>query len=67
MRAASATPARANYCFLIPLFAIAWGWLFLGESVTPAMGVGGLVILVGTGLATGVLKLPSRAAVKRPT
>ncbi len=53
--------------FLIPLFAIVWGWLFLGEGITPAMVIGGLVILVGTGLATGVLKLPTRPAVTRRT
>jgi drug/metabolite transporter (DMT)-like permease len=51
--------------FLIPLFAIAWGWLFLGEGITPAMVLGGLVILAGTGLATGVLVLPSRGAFRR--
>jgi drug/metabolite transporter (DMT)-like permease len=42
--------------FLIPLFAVLWGWLFLGESVTNAMLVGGAVIVAGTALATGVLR-----------
>ena len=37
------------------------------EGITPAIVLGGLVVLAGTGLATGVLKLPWRAAVKRPT
>jgi len=48
--------------FLIPLFGLLWGALFLGEAVTAAMVAGCAVILVGTGLVTGVLKLPGRAA-----
>jgi drug/metabolite transporter (DMT)-like permease len=42
--------------FLIPLFAVLWGWLFLSEGVTRAMLLGGAVIVVGTALATGVLR-----------
>ena len=41
--------------FLVPLFAVLWGRVFLGEMLTPAMGIGCLVILLGTGLTTGVL------------
>ncbi|WKB52572.1 DMT family transporter [Eleftheria terrae] len=41
--------------FLIPAFAVAWGWLFLGEGVTLAMLIGSAVILLGTALATGLL------------
>ncbi|QNM94699.1 DMT family transporter [Chitinimonas koreensis] len=40
--------------FLIPLFAIAWGGLFLAEALTPAMIAGGAVILAGTALAIGL-------------
>ena len=46
--------------YLIPAFALAWGWLFLAEVPTPTMLVGGLVILAGTALATGVMKGPQR-------
>jgi drug/metabolite transporter (DMT)-like permease len=54
-------PANAiAVTFLIPVFAIVWGWLFLGEGMTLAMLVGCAVILVGTGLTTGVLKPPAR-------
>jgi drug/metabolite transporter (DMT)-like permease len=42
--------------YLIPAFGLAWGALFLGESLTPAMLVGCVVILLGTALATGALK-----------
>jgi len=44
--------------FLIPAFAIAWGWLFLGEKPTAAMLAGCAVILLGTALATGAVALP---------
>lgn len=50
-------PAKAiTVTYLIPGFAIAWGALFLGEPVTPAMLIGCAVILAGTALATGVLQ-----------
>jgi drug/metabolite transporter (DMT)-like permease len=52
MRAASVT-------FLIPLFATAWGALFLGEALTLQMLAGGAVVLAGTALALGLL--PRRA------
>jgi drug/metabolite transporter (DMT)-like permease len=35
---------------------VLWGWLLLDESVTGAMLVGCGVILLGTSLATGILK-----------
>jgi drug/metabolite transporter (DMT)-like permease len=50
--------------FLIPAFAVLWGHLFLDEAFTPQMVIGCVVILVGTALTTGVLKLPSRKAVR---
>jgi drug/metabolite transporter (DMT)-like permease len=48
--------------FLIPLFAILWGGIFLGEALTPAMMLGGAVILIGTSLALG-LWAPRRLAI----
>lgn len=45
--------------FLIPGFALLWGWLILGELPTAAMLLGCAVILLGTALATGLLKLPA--------
>jgi drug/metabolite transporter (DMT)-like permease len=50
--------------FLIPAFAVLWGHLFLDEAFTLQMVIGCVVILVGTALTTGVLKLPSRKAVR---
>jgi drug/metabolite transporter (DMT)-like permease len=42
--------------FLIPGFAVAWGAMFLGETLTWQMVLGCGVILLGTALATGVLR-----------
>jgi drug/metabolite transporter (DMT)-like permease len=47
--------------FLIPAFAVLWGWLFLGEAPTATMLSGCAVILLGTALATGLVKLPGGA------
>lgn len=59
---ANVGPANAiSVTFLIPAFAVLWGWLLLGEQVNGAMLVGCAVILFGTSLATGVLKPPSMA------
>lgn len=62
---ANVGPANAiTVTFLIPAFAVLWGALFLGEPITGAMVLGCAVILLGTSLATGVLKLPA-ALVRR--
>jgi len=38
--------------YLIPLFGILWGWLFLGEALPAAALAGGVLILAGTVLVT---------------
>jgi drug/metabolite transporter (DMT)-like permease len=54
-------PARAlTVTFLVPVFAIAYGVLFLGESVTAWMLLCGAIILTGTALSSGLVKLPGR-------
>lgn len=47
--------------YLVPVFALLWGWLWLDETPTVTMLLGCAVILLGTALATGKLKLPARA------
>lgn len=47
--------------FLIPVFAVLYGVVFLGESVTAWMLMCGAVILLGTALSMGLLKLFSPA------
>ena len=44
--------------FLIPGFAMLWAWLFTNEQATITMLIGCAVILLGTALATGLLRLP---------
>jgi drug/metabolite transporter (DMT)-like permease len=56
-------PANAiAVTFLIPAFAVVWGWLFLDEGVTLRMIGGCAVIVFGTALATGLLRWPERRA-----
>lgn len=43
----------ATVTFLIPVFGFIWGALFLGESVTPSMLIGGAVVLSGIYFVTG--------------
>ncbi len=51
-----AGPAKAlTVTFVIPVFALAFGWLFLGEPVTPWMLLCAAVVVLGTALATGVV------------
>ena len=45
-------PSRAlTVTFLIPLFGVLWGYLFLGEAITANMLAGGALIVAGTALA----------------
>lgn len=46
--------------FLIPAFALLWGFVVLGEVPTGTMLLGCGVILLGTALATGLLRGPAR-------
>ena len=52
----NAGPPRAlAVTFLVPVFAVLYGALFLGESATPWMAVCAGVIVCGTALATGLV------------
>lgn len=54
---ATAGPARAmTVTFVIPVFGILWGALFLDEHVSAGMLAGCGVILAGTALATGAIR-----------
>lgn len=53
---ASAGPARAiAVTYLVPVFGMLWGAIFLDESVTTGMIVSCAVIFLGTALTTGVV------------
>lgn len=54
---AHAGPAFAmSVTFLVPIFGILWGALFLGEHLSLALAGGVVLVLAGTGLATGLLQ-----------
>ena len=47
-------PANAiSVTFLIPVFAVVWGGMFLHESLSAAMAAGCAIVVLGTSLATG--------------
>jgi len=56
--------ARASLVvYLLPVTALFYGALLLGESITASAILGLVLILTGTALGSGVLRLPRRAAV----
>jgi drug/metabolite transporter (DMT)-like permease len=56
--------ARASLVvYLLPVTALFYGALFLSESISIAAIVGLVLILTGTALGSGVLRMPRRAAV----
>lgn len=55
---AQAGPARAlAVTFVVPVFALIYGGVFLSERITGWMVLCGVVIVCGTALATGLVKL----------
>jgi len=44
-------PRAATVTYLIPLFGVLWGWMVLGEPLTPTMAVSGALILGGVALS----------------
>lgn len=44
--------------FLIPVFGVLWGAVFLDEAITPGLVLGCATVLSGTALANGILRLP---------
>ncbi|MEO6016052.1 MAG: DMT family transporter, partial [Polaromonas sp.] len=58
----NAGPPRAlSVTFLVPVFAVLYGAVLLGEAVTPWMMICAVVIVCGTALSTGLLKLGRKA------
>ncbi len=61
---ANVGPARAiAVTYLVPVFGMVWGLVFLHEAITPNMIAGCAVILLGTALATGTLAFGARPVV----
>jgi drug/metabolite transporter (DMT)-like permease len=56
----SVGPSKAiTVTFVIPVFGVASGVLFLHETVTTTMIAGGIVVAIGTALATGLVSFHS--------
>jgi drug/metabolite transporter (DMT)-like permease len=56
-------PTKAlTVTFLIPVFAMFWGVLLIGEHITASMAAGALIILVGTFLVTAPRRKPALKA-----
>ncbi len=54
---AHAGPANAvAVTYLVPIFAVAWGGVFLGETLSWRLVAGCAVVFAGTALATGIVK-----------
>ncbi|SFC12843.1 Threonine/homoserine efflux transporter RhtA [Polaromonas sp. OV174] len=66
MRLMREIPASAatSAAFMIPLFGVSWGGLFLGEPVTASMLPGCVLVLAATALVTGFN--PLRRAPRQP-
>lgn len=60
---ANAGPTSAMaVTYLIPMFGMLWGWMFLGEAATATMLIGCGFILAGVAVATGIVRswMPAR-------
>lgn len=51
--------ATSTVTFVIPIFGVLFGCLFLGESITAPMIVGMAIALTGAGLVTRLIRLPN--------
>ena len=49
--------------FVVPLFSMLWGELFLGEEVTSRMLLGTVIVLIGTALAIGLVSFGKPRAI----
>ena len=59
-------PTRAlTMAFLMPVFGMLWGWLFLGEPITPAM-IAGCAMIIGGAMAVLRPVSPSRSPSPSP-
>lgn len=55
-------PQRAStVTYLIPVFGVLWGAVFLGETLRIESLIGGLIVLFGSAMATGLLRFGRRA------
>lgn len=54
-------PTRAlSVTFLVPVFGVLWGSIFLDEAINREMVIGGLLVLAGIALTGGLIKLQGK-------
>lgn len=63
--ASAGATATSTVTMLVPVSALAWGMLLLDEAMTLQVLVGMIVTLVGTGIATGVIRIRRRRTLPR--
>jgi drug/metabolite transporter (DMT)-like permease len=55
--------AAMSPVFMIPVFGVAWGHLFLGEALSSGIFLGGALVLLASALVTGFNPLRRRPVV----
>lgn len=60
--ASAGATATSTVTFLVPVSALGWGYVILGEVLTVQILVGMVVTLLGTGIATRLIRWPGRQA-----
>lgn len=56
--------AATSPAFLIPVFGVTWGHIFLGETLSPGIFAGGALVLLATALVTGFNPLRSKVVLE---
>lgn len=56
--------AATSPAFLIPVFGVTWGHIFLGEALSPGIFVGAALVLLATALVTGFNPLRGKPVVE---
>lgn len=58
--------ATSTVTFLVPVSALLWGFLLLGERLSPQILIGMLITLMGTAIATRMIRLRRPTAGRQP-
>jgi drug/metabolite transporter (DMT)-like permease len=56
--------AAVSVTFLVPVFGVFWGTFLLDEEITATIVAGAAIILVGTALSLGLVRLPRSSALR---
>lgn len=59
--ASAGATAASTVTFLVPVSALLWGYLLLGETLSLQVAIGMIITLLGTAVATRLLRLKCHA------